>query len=150
TCPSGAVDRPGDLLDGVPDGQVDGRPLADPRPPFISQREWAWGGTAMLGLTDPAPDDRVPSVYVYTPEAGGETVGLPFLNTLNSLILESRARFGWTASDRWFRDSRGHGYCSPSSDNWFLRSIFHPNVAGYEGEAAGLLAEAESLGLKVK
>ena len=150
TCPSGAVDPPGDLLDGVPDGRVDGRPLGDPRPPRISQPEWAWGGTAMLGLTDPAPDDRLPSVSVYTPEAGGEAVALPFLNTLNSLILESHARFGWTASDRWFKDSRGHGYCSPSSDNWFLRSIFHPNVAGYEGEAAGLLAEAKSLGMKVK
>ena len=61
TCPSGAVEPPGDLLDGVPDGLIDGRPIADPRPPRISQPEWAWGGTAMLGLTDPAPDDRVPS-----------------------------------------------------------------------------------------
>jgi lysophospholipase L1-like esterase len=147
TCPSGAVERPDDLLDGIPDGLIDRRP-ADPRPPRISRSEWAWGGTAMLGLTDPAPDDRVPSAYVYALEAGGE-VALPIANTLNSLILESRARFGWTASDRWFRDSRGHGYCSPAGDNWFLRSIFHPNVAGYEGEAVGLLAEARSLGLKV-
>jgi hypothetical protein len=34
-------------------------------------------------------------------------------------------------------------------DNWFLRSIFHPNVTGYEGKAQGLLAEAQRLGLKV-
>ena len=59
------------------------------------------------------------------------------------------ARFGWTSSDRWFRDSRGHGYCSTPRDNWFLRAIFHPNVAGYEGKAKGLLAEAQRLGLKV-
>lgn len=147
TCPSGAVERPDDLLDGIPDGLVDRRP-ADPRPPRISRSEWAWGGTAMLGLADPAPDDRVPSAYVYGLEAGGE-IALPIANTLNSLVLESRSRFGWTASDRWFRDSRGHGYCAPAADNWFLRSIFHPNVAGYEGEAAGLLAEAQRLGLKV-
>ena len=150
TCPSGAVDPPGDLLDGVPDGRIDGRSPMDPRSPLISRSEWAWGGTALLGLTDPAPDDGLPSAYAYLPEAGGEVVALPFLNTLNALILESRARFGWTASDRWFKDSRGHGYCSPPRDNWFLRSIFHPNVAGYEGEAAGLLAEAQGLGLKVK
>jgi lysophospholipase L1-like esterase len=149
TCPSGAVESPGDLLDGDPDGLLDGRPLPAVRSPLMSGSEWAWGGTAMLGLTDPAPDDRVPSVYAYTPEAGGEVVALPFTNTLNSLVLESRARFGWTASDRWFRDSRGHGYCSPMKDNWFLRSIFHPNVVGYEGKAQGLLAEAQRLGLKV-
>ncbi len=149
TCPSGAVDAADDLLDGIPDGLINGQPLRDPRPPLISRSEWAWGGSAMLGLTDPAPDDRAPAVYAYTPEAGGAAVALPFLNTLNSLILESRARFGWSASDRWFKDSRGHGYCSPAADNWFLRSIFHPNVAGYEGEAKGLLAEAQRLGLKV-
>ena len=149
TCPSGAVDPPGDLLDGVQDGLIDGHPIVSPRSPLISRSEWAWGGTAMLGLTDPAPDDRVPSAYAYTPEAGGEVVALPFLNTLNSLGLESHARFGWTSSDRWFKDSRGHGYCSPPRDNWYLRSIFHPNVAGYEGKAKGLLAEAQRLGLKV-
>jgi len=149
TCPSGAVNSPDDLLDGVPDGLINGRPLGEVRSPLISGSEWAWGGTVMLGLTDPAPDDRIPSAYAYTPEAGGEVVALPFTNTLNSLALESRARFGWTASDRWFRDSRGHGYCSPTQDNWFLRSIFHPNVAGYEGKAQGLLAEAQRLGLKV-
>jgi lysophospholipase L1-like esterase len=149
TCPSGAVEPPGDLLDGVPDGLIDGRPPVDPRSPLISQSEWTWGGTALLGLTDPAPDDRVPSAYAYTPEAGGDAVALGFLNTLNSLALESRERFGWSASDRWFKDSRGHGYCSPPRDNWFLRSIFHPNVAGYEGKAQGLLAEAQRLGLKV-
>ena len=104
----------------------------------------------MLGLADPTPDDRVPSAYAYTPEAGGDPVGLPFLNTLNSLGLESRARFGWTSSDRWFQDSRGHGYCSPPRDNWFLRSIFHPSVAGYEGGARALLVEAQRLGLKVE
>ncbi len=149
TCPSGAVDEPGDLLDGVPDGLIDGRPLGDPRPPRLSESEWAWGGTALLGLSDPAPDNRVPGVYAYTPEAGGAAVPLPFVDTLNALILESRGRFGWSASDRWFRDSRGHGYCSTPDDNWFLRSIFHPNVAGYDGEAQGLLAEARRLGLKV-
>ena len=149
TCPSGAVEPPGDLLDGVPDGLIDGRAIVDPRSPLISRSEWAWGGTALLGLTDPAPDDGVPSAYVYTPEAGGEVVALPFLNTLNSLALESRARFGWSASDRWFKDSRGRGYCSVPRANWFLRSIFHPNVAGYEGKAEGILAEAERLGLNV-
>jgi hypothetical protein len=149
TCPSGAVEPPGDLLDGVQDGLIDGRPIFAPRSPLISRSEWAWGGTALLGLTDPAPDDRVPSTYAYAPEAGGEIVALPFINTLNSLGLESRARFGWTSSDRWFKDSRGHGYCSGPRDSWFLRSIFHPNVAGYEGKAQGLLAEAQRLGLKV-
>jgi hypothetical protein len=98
---------------------------------------------------DPAPDNAVPSAYAYTPETGGGPVGLPFVDTLNALILESRSRFGWTASERWFTDSRGHGYCAPPEDNWFLRSIFHPNVAGYAGEAEGLLAEAERLGLAV-
>jgi hypothetical protein len=76
-------------------------------------------------------------------------VPLPFVDTLNALVPESRDRFGWTASDRWFRDARGHGYCSVPEDNWFLRSIFHPNVAGYEGAARGLLAEAQRLGLEV-
>ena len=99
---------------------------------------------------DPAPDNRAPSAYAYMPEAGGTAVALPFVDTLNALILESGGRFGWTASDRWFTDSRGHGYCSVPEDNWFLRSIFHPNVAGYDGEAAGLLAEAQRLGLKVE
>jgi hypothetical protein len=130
TCPSGAVEPPDDLLDGVPDGLIDGRPLIDPRAPLISQTAWAWGGTALLGLTDPAPDDGVPSIYAYTPEAGREAVALPFLNTLNSLVLESRARFGWSASDRWFQDSRGRGYCSAPRDIWFLRSIFHLTSPG--------------------
>ena len=149
TCPSGAVVEPEDLLDGLPDGLLHGRPLGRQRPPLISASEWAWGGTVMLGLVDPAPDNRLPSAYSYTPEAGGAPVALPFVETLNTLILEGRRRFGWSASDRWFRDSRGHGYCSPPADNWFLRSIFHPNVAGYQGKAAGLLAEAQRLGLKV-
>jgi lysophospholipase L1-like esterase len=148
TCPSGAVEPQGDLLDGLPDGLLNGRPLPDPRPPRISFSEWSWGGAVMLGLVDPAPDNRVPAAYAYVPEAGGAAVPLPFTDTLNALVLESRGRFGWTASDRWFVDSRGHGYCSPPADNWYLRSIFHPNVAGYEGKARGLLAEAQRLGLK--
>jgi hypothetical protein len=49
--------------------------------------------------------------------------------------MESRRRFGWRASDRWWRDSRGQGYCSPASDVWIYRSIFHPNDAGYAGQA---------------
>jgi hypothetical protein len=150
TCPRGIPDPPEDLLDGIPDGLIDGRPILLPASPLISRSEWAWGGDAMLGLSDPAPDDRVPATYAYQPENGGAPVPLPFLNTLNSLILESHARFGWTASDRWFRDSRGHGYCAPASDTWFFKSIFHPTVAGYQGEARGLLAEAQRLGLTAK
>jgi hypothetical protein len=149
TCPSGAVDQPGDLFDGEPDGLVNGRPLGSSGSPRISGSEWAWGGTVMLGLTDPAPDNAVPSVYAYMPESGGAAVPLPFVDTLNASILEWHGRFGWSASDRWFEDSRGHGYCSTPDDNWFIRAIFHPNVAGYQGEAQGLLAEAKRLGIKV-
>jgi len=61
--------------------------------------------------------------------------------------MESEARFGWSSSQRWWLDSRGHGYCAPQEDNWVYRSIFHPNEAGYVGKAEGLVAEAEGLGL---
>jgi hypothetical protein len=145
TCPSGAVEAPGDLLDGVRDGMVNGQ-LPGGRSPVLSRSEWAWGDAVMLAPEDPAPGDRAPATYVYTLEAGGG-VALPVLNTLNSLVMESRARFGWTSSDRWWRDSRGRGYCSPASDNWFYRSIFHPNDAGYAGEAPIIVAEAERLGV---
>ena len=145
TCPTGAVEVPGDLLDGVRDGLVNGqRPSG--RATVLSRSEWSWGDAGMLAPADPAPDDRAPASYTYTLEAGGG-VALPILNTLNSVVMESRARFGWTSSDRWWRDSRGHGYCSPTADNWGYRSIFHPNDAGYAGEAAGLIAEAERLGV---
>ena len=136
---------PGDLLDGVRDGLVNGqRPSG--RATVLSRSEWSWGDAGMLAPADPAPDDRMPASYTYTLEAGGG-VALPILNTLNSVVMESRARFGWTSSDRWWRDSRGHGYCAPTAENWGFRSIFHPNDAGYAGEAAGLVAEAERLGV---
>ena len=63
------------------------------------------------------------------------------------MVLESGSRFGWTASDSWWRDSRGHGYCSPPDDNWYYRLIFHPNDAGYLGKAVGLVDEALALGV---
>ncbi|HET7294515.1 MAG TPA: SGNH/GDSL hydrolase family protein, partial [Vicinamibacteria bacterium] len=47
-CPSGAVERPGDLLDGILDGRVNGGPLDDPRPPILSGAEWAWGDATLL------------------------------------------------------------------------------------------------------
>ncbi len=72
---------------------------------------------------------------------------LPLLNTLNSVVMESAPRFGWTSSSRWWQDSRGHGYCAPDVDNFFFRSIFHPRDSGYEAKAAGLMAEAELLGV---
>src|SRR5262249_37219670 len=88
TCPSGAVDRPGDLLDGLPDGLINGKAIDTTSSPRMSQTEWAWGGTVMLGLTDPAPNNAVPSTYLYTPEAGGTPVPLSFVDTLNASILE--------------------------------------------------------------
>jgi lysophospholipase L1-like esterase len=145
-CPSGAVERPGDLLDGIPDGRVNGRPASD-RPAFLSGAEWAWGDAALLRPGDPAPNDAQPATYLYVPEAGGAAVPLPLLNTLNSVIMESAPRFGWTSSVRWWQDSRGHGYCAPDADNYFFRSIFHPRDSGYEAKAAGLVAEAERLGV---
>jgi hypothetical protein len=145
TCPTGAAEVPGDLLDGVRDGLVNGRPPGG-RSPVLSRSEWVWGDAAMLSPVDPAPDDRSPASFAYPLEAGGE-VALPLLNTLNSVVMESQPRFGWSSSDRWWRDSRGHGYCSPSSDNWSYRAIFHPNDAGYVGEAVGIVAEAERLGV---
>jgi hypothetical protein len=145
-CPSGAVEEPGDLVDGVPDGLVDGRPPASGRIPILSRSEWDWGEATLLQPQDPAPNDESPTTYVYTTEAGG-VVPLPLLNTLNSLVMESRQRFGWSASDQWWRDSRGHGYCSPESDIWVYRSIFHPNDPGYAAQARGLLAEADRLGV---
>jgi len=145
-CPSGAVDHPGDLLDGIPDGLVNGRPASD-RPPLISGSEWAWGDGTLLQPTDPAPNDEQPATYLYGPEAGGAPMPLPLSNTLNSVVLESAPRFGWTSSARWWQDSRGHGYCSPEADNYFFRSIFHPRDSGYEAKARGLLAEAERLGV---
>jgi hypothetical protein len=145
-CPSGAVDRPGDLLDGIPDGLVNGRPPGD-RPPILSGPEWAWGDGTLLQPEDPAPDDAQPATYLYSPEAGGAPVALPLPNTLNSVVLESGPRFGWTSSARWWQDSRGHGYCAPEADNYFFRSIFHPRDSGYDAKARGLLAEAERLGV---
>jgi hypothetical protein len=147
TCPSGAVEEPGDLLDGLLDGRINGRPQGTTRAPFLSQSEWAWGDAALLRPTDPAPADSTPAEYSYEPEDGRPGVPLLLMNTLNSLVMESHERFGWTTSQRWWTDSRGHGYCSPESDNWFLRAIFHPNDAGYVGKAAGLVAEAERLGV---
>lgn len=145
-CPSGAVDRPGDLIDGVPDGLVNGRPASD-RAPLISGAEWAWGDATLLQPPDPAANDAQPATYGYRPEAGGTPVPLPLANTLNSLVLESAPRFGWTSSARWWRDSRGHGYCSPEADNYYFRAIFHPRDSGYEAKARGLVAEAERLGV---
>ena len=37
--------------------------------------------------------------------------------------------------------------CAPDTDNFFFRSIFHPRDSGYEAKAAGLVAEAERLGV---
>jgi hypothetical protein len=146
-CPSGAVERPGDLLDGIPDGRVNGRPIDDTRQAILSGAEWAWGDATLLQPADPAPDDSAPASYTYTRESGGGAVPLPVLNTLNSVVMESGPRFGWTSSSRWWQDSRGHGYCAPEADNFFFRSIFHPRDAGYVAKAAGLLAEAERLGV---
>jgi len=145
-CPSGAVERPGDLLDGILDGRVNGGPLDDPRPAILSSAEWAWGDATLLQPADPAADDAAPAAYLYGPESGGSPVPLPVLNTLNSIVMESGPRFGWTSSSRWWQDSRGHGYCAPEADNFFFRSIFHPRDAGYVAKAAGLVAEAERLG----
>jgi hypothetical protein len=145
-CPSGAVERLGDLLDGLSDGLVNGHQSSE-RPPIISGPEWAWGDGALLQPGDPAPDDAQPATYDYIPEAGGAPLSLPLLNTLNSLIMESAPRFGWTSSARWWQDSRGHGYCSPEPANYFFRSIFHPRDPGYEAKQRGLVAEAERLGV---
>jgi hypothetical protein len=142
-CPSGAVERPGDLVDGVPDGD---RPQ-DPRPPILSGAEWAWGDATLLQPADPAPDDAVPAGYPYTRESGGAAVPLALRNTLNSIVMESGPRLGWTSSAGWWQASRGHGYCSPAADNYFFRAIFHPNDAGYAAKAAVLVAEASRLGL---
>jgi hypothetical protein len=143
-CPSDAVEPPGDLTDGTEDG-VSPSPG---RAPYISGSEWAWGGATLLWPEDPAPNDTPVAIYPYMPETPGEPdVPLPLVNTLNSIVMESRARFGWSASERWWRDSRGHGYCTPPEDNWHYRIIFHPNDAGYAGKAGGLVAEMESLGL---
>lgn len=145
-CPSGAVERPGDLLDGIPDGLVNGRQPSD-RQPLISGPEWAWGDATVLRPSDPATNDSRPASYDYVREAGGAAVPLPLLNTLNSVVMESGPRFGWTSSARWWQDSRGHGYCSAERDNFFFRSIFHPRDSGYEAKARGLMAEAERLGV---
>jgi lysophospholipase L1-like esterase len=145
-CQSGAVERPDDLLDGIPDGLVNGRPAGD-RSPILSGAEWAWGDATLLRPSDPAANDAQPATYPYVPESGGSPVPLPLLNTLNSVVMESAPRFGWTSSARWWRDSRGHGYCAPDADNFFFRSIFHPRDSGYEAKAAGLLAEAVLLGV---
>jgi hypothetical protein len=74
-------------------------------------------------------------------------VPLPTANTLNSVVMESAARFGWTSSRGWWQESRGHGYCSQDSDNFFFRSIFHPRDSGYVSKAHVLVAEAERLGV---
>jgi hypothetical protein len=145
-CPSGAVERPGDLVDGTPDGRADGAP-PNPQPPFLSGAEWAWGDATLLQPADPAPDDAVPASYSYTPEAGGAPVPLALRNTLNSIVMESATRFGWTSSAGWWQASRGHGYCAPTAENYFFRAIFHPNDAGYMVKAAVLVAEAERLGI---
>ncbi len=144
-CPTGAVERPGDLLDGIPDGLVNGRRIGE-RPPILSGVEWTWGDATLLQPLDPAPNDAQPATYPYVPEAGGAPVPLRLLNTLNSVVMESAARFGWTSSSRWWQDSRGHGYCALDVDNYFFRSIFHPRDSGYEAKAEGLVSEAERLG----
>jgi hypothetical protein len=145
-CPSGAVERPGDLVDGLPDGLVNGRPSREV-PALLSGAEWSWGDATLLRPVDPALDDAQPARYDYVREAGGAAVPLPLANTLNSVVMESAQRFGWTSSARWWQDSRGHGYCSPEADNFFFRSIFHPRDPGYQAEQRGLMAEAERLGV---
>ncbi len=147
TCPSGAVDHPGDLLDGLVDGLLHGRPLASGGSPLLSQTEWTWADATVLQPIDPSPDDTRPISYSYVPETGGGPTALPTANTLGSVIMESTSRFGWTSSSRWWQDSRGHGYCSPASDNYFFRTIFHPQDAGYISKARVLLTEAERLGV---
>jgi lysophospholipase L1-like esterase len=146
-CPSGVADNPSDLLDGLPDGLINGRPGAGSAVPILSHPEWAWADAAMLQPADPAPDDARPATYNYVREAGGAPVPLAFANTLNSVVMESAARFGWTTTSRWWQDSRGHGYCSPDADNFFFRSIFHPRTSGYVAKAQGLVLEAERLGV---
>jgi hypothetical protein len=89
----------------------------------------------------------MPATYSYVPEAGGPAVPLPLANSLNSVVMESGPRFGWTSSSRWWQDSRGHGYCSPESDNFYFRSIFHPRDSGYVAKARGLVLEAQLLGV---
>jgi hypothetical protein len=146
-CPSGAVERPGDLLDGLLDGLVNGRPIGEGGSPILSQPEWAWADATVLQPADPAPDDARPATYPYVRESGGAPMPLSFANTLNSVVMESAPRFGWTSTARWWQDSRGHGYCSPDADNFFFRTIFHPRTPGYEAKARGLVAEAERLGV---
>ena len=68
-------------------------------------------------------------------------------NSMNSIINEWGPRFGWSPSMRWWQDSRGHGYCASDQDAWLFRSIFHPRDAGYIGKAAGLVDQAEILGV---
>jgi hypothetical protein len=143
-CPTGEVERPGDLVDGLLDGRAPGGGAGSP---ILSGAEWAWGDATVLRPDDPAPDDAHPALYAYVPEAGGSPVPLAYANTLNSVILESGPRFGWTANARWWSDSRGHGYCAPASENYFFRTIFHPDDDGYAVEAAGIVAEAEALGV---
>ena len=143
TCPSGAVEPAVDLIDGLQDGLIDGRPIVTPRSPRISQPEWAWGGTAMLGLTDPAPDDRVPP---RTPTRRGRRRGRgPAVPQHAELTGPGVARASAGRPRSMVQGFARPGYCSGPRDNWFLRSIFHPNVAGY-GAGQGLLAEAQRLG----
>jgi hypothetical protein len=147
TCPSGLADPLGDLVDGVPDGRTPGPAPREGGAPILSEPEWAWGDATLLQPDDPSPDDAAPLDYPYVPEAGGATVPLPTANTLNSIVMESAARFGWTSSKLWWQASRGHGYCAPDADNFFFRSIFHPRDPGYEAGAQTLVADAVRLGV---
>src|SRR6185436_10007148 len=63
-CQSGVVERPGDLLDGIADGLVNGRPASE-RAPILSGPEWAWGDATVLQPADPAPNDAQPATYSY-------------------------------------------------------------------------------------
>ena len=102
----------------------------------------------MLRPADPAPDDAQPAAYLYVREAGGAPVPLPLLEhaelaghgigaplRLDQLRSAGGRTAGATATAR------------PTRDNFFFRSIFHPRDSGYEAKAAGLLAEAEALGV---
>ena len=126
---------------------MNGRPTGE-RTPILSAPEWAWGDATLLQPADPAPNDAQPATYLIRSRGRRRDRCRCRSSTRSTRWSWSRrGRFGWTSSARWWQDSRGHGYCAPDADNFFFRSIFHPRDSGYEAKAAGLMAEAELLGV---
>ena len=135
-------------------GRPPGRPPRQPRQreigragaPVISGSEWAWGdhhATARRSRSN----DAVPASHPM-PSKRRDRRWRSLSPTRSTRSSWNRARFAGR------RPIGGGGILQPrllhaSGPELVLSAIFHPNDLGYAGEAAGLVAEADRLGIAV-